>query len=182
MNNSVLQGEHLELVRLRPELRDAYLAMVDEFEATGEGYPYNNIPLAREDFAAYVRELEDEEQGIGVPPGISRQTTYVLVRDGNTVVGEIRFRPVMMPGRDNIGYNVRPSARRRGYASFMLGQVLTTARGLGLTEVLFSVGGENFASQRLIAKHGGIRAQQSIDPSSGTLVLTYSISLSSQPT
>jgi predicted acetyltransferase len=177
MSNNPLQDEHLELVRLRPELRDAYLAMVDEFDGAGEGYPYNNIPLAREDFAAYVRELEDEEHGIGVPPGISRQITYVLLRDGNTVVGEIRFRPEMIPGRDNIGYNVRPSCRRRGYADFMLGHVLATARGLGMTEVLLSVEGENPASQHLIAKHGGRLAEQIVDPSTGTVVSTYHISL-----
>lgn len=177
MSGPAVPDKNLELVRLRPELRDEYLSMVDEFESAGEGYPYNNIPLARENFAAYVRELNDEESGIGVPPGISRQTTYVLVRDGNAVLGEIRFRPQMVLGRDNIGYNVRPSARRRGYASFMLGQVLVIARRLGLTEVLLTVEGKNRGSERVIANHGGQLAQQTIARPAGTVVSTYRISL-----
>ena len=66
--------EELSLIRLQPDLQDAYLEMIDEFEAAGEGYSFNNIDLAREDFVAFVREFEDEEHGIGVPPGIAPQT------------------------------------------------------------------------------------------------------------
>lgn len=169
--------ENLALSRLRAELADAYLAMVDEFEAAGEGYPYNNIDLAREDFAAFVQELDDEEQGIGVPPGIAPQVTYVLLRDGQTVLGEIRFRAQTMPGRDNIGYNVRPSERRKGYASYMLGQVLEQARELGLNGVLLAVEGENPGSTRTIAKYEGYLERQRAAPD-GTLVSVYRIAIS----
>jgi predicted acetyltransferase len=166
--------EHLALVRLQPGLGDAYLEMVDEFEAAGEGYPYNNIELAREDFAAFVRELEDEEQGIGQSPGVAPQVTYVLLRDGRTILGEIRFRAQTAPGRDNIGYNVRPSERRRGYATFMLGQVLAEARTLGLKSVLLAVGSVNLGSVRTIIKHGGYLERQLIAPN-GTPVSEYRI-------
>jgi predicted acetyltransferase len=153
-----MMTEQPKLVLLDGTMGAAYLAMVDAFEAAGEGYPYNNIPLARHDWAAFVAELRDEEQGINLPPGIVPQWTYVLV-DGVTVVGEIRFRPDTAPpfggGHDHIGYNVHPAYRRRGYGSLMLGRVLDLARERGLAGVSLTVGGDNAASKRLIATYGG---------------------------
>lgn len=155
--------EQLKLMLLDTDMGAAYLAMVDAFEEAGEGYPYNNIPLAREDWEMFVAVLRDEEQGINLPPGIVPQWTYVLL-DGATVVGEIRFRPDTAPpfedGHDHIGYNIRPGYRQRGYGTFMLGRILALARERGLDGVSLAVGGDNAASMRLIAKHGGQRVEQ----------------------
>lgn len=171
----------LTLTRLAPAHRDAYLAMVDEFLTAGESYPFNNIDLARTDFDAYVRELDDEEQGIGLPPGIVPQTTYVLLRDGNTIVGEIRFRPTTAPpfgpGHDHIGYNVRPSERRRGYATAMLGAVLGEARALGLGGVALTVGGDNPGSVRTISKQGGVLSHRTVNAQAGNTEAIYWIAL-----
>lgn len=160
-------GGGLALVRLRANLGPAYLRMVDEFEVAGAGYPYNNFELARQDFAAFVRELADEERGVALPPGIVPQTTHVLVRDGATVLGEIRFRPSTDPpfgvGHDHIGYNVRPSARRRGYATAMLGRVLDEGRNPG--------------SVRTVEKHGGRLAWQTRDAERRQIVSLYWIAL-----
>lgn len=167
--------EHLKLVLLDTDMGAAYLAMVDAFEEAGEGYPYNNIPLARKDWEMFVAELRDEEQGINLPPGIVPQWTYVLL-DGATVVGEIRFRPDTAPpfrdGHDHIGYNIRPGYRQRGYGTFMLGRVLDQARELRLDGVSLTVVGDNAASKRLIAKHGGQVAEQYADEA-GRIVSVY---------
>jgi predicted acetyltransferase len=159
----------------------AYLDMVDEFIAAGEGYPYNNIPLAREDFAAYMHELDEEEQGIGLPPGIVPQTTYVLVRGGARALGEIRFRPDTQPpfrvGRDHIGYNVRPSERQKGYATVMLKGVLDEGKRLGLSGVSLTVEGDNLASVALIQRFGGTALTEMADPETGNRVVVYRIVL-----
>lgn len=66
-------GEDLSLIRLTTELGDAYLAMVDEFEAVGEGYPYNNVALARRrrGYASYMLgRVLDEARALGLP-GVS---------------------------------------------------------------------------------------------------------------
>jgi len=174
-------SEHLELMRLTVDLGDAYLEMVDEFEDADEGYPYNNIPLAREDIATFVQELQEEELGIGLPPGIVPQTTYVLVRDGRTIVGEIRFRPATAPpfgvGHDHIGYNVRPSERRRGHGGVMLSRVLEKARALELHGVSLTVEGENPPSVRIIERAGGQVFEENVDPETGSRVRLYWIAL-----
>ncbi len=154
-----------------------YLDMIDEFEAAGEGYPYNNIALARRDFAAFVRELEDEKHGIGLPPGIVPQTTYVLVRDGERVLGEFRFRPTVPPpfrtNNGHIGYNVRPSERRKGYATRGLAMLLSKARELCMEGVMLPVVGENAGSVRAIEKNGGRLERRMAGPRSGRVVSWY---------
>lgn len=179
------RDEDVELRCLTVDLGPAYLAMVDEYEATGGRYPHNNAELARADFAAFVRELEEEAQGIGLPPGVVPQQTFVLVRsdeqDGASVLGEIRFRPTIAPPYESdnghIGYNIRPSARGQGYATRQLALMLAEARRVGLPGVMLPVEGENPASVRVIEKNGGRLERTTTDAKSGATVRHYWIAL-----
>lgn len=56
----------------------------------------------------------------------------------------------------HIGYGVRPSARRRGLATWALGETLDRARELGLTRVLVTCDDSNVASARTIEGNGGV--------------------------
>jgi predicted acetyltransferase len=56
----------------------------------------------------------------------------------------------------HIGYGVRPSARRRGLATWALGAVLPEARALGLERVLVTCDDANVASARTIESNGGV--------------------------
>jgi predicted acetyltransferase len=171
----------LALVEPSEDLAAAYLDMVHEFEATGGRYPYNDAELAKRDFAAFVRDLRDEALGVGLPPGVVPQITYVLMQDRARALGEIRFRPTLTPPFErhhgHIGYNVRPSERGKGYATGMLGMVLDKARAMGLDRVMLPVEGENPASVRVIEKNGGRLERRIVDPESGTPVSLFWIDL-----
>jgi predicted acetyltransferase len=56
----------------------------------------------------------------------------------------------------HIGYGIRPSARRRGLATWALGEMLGAARGLGLDRVLIVCEAGNVASARTIERHGAV--------------------------
>ena len=173
--------EALSLEEITEDLGQSYIGMVDEFEATSGWYPYNNVPLARSDFAAFVRELEDEKQGIGLPPGTVPQTTYLLVRDGKTVLGEFRFRPTVPPpylsNSGHVGYNVRPSERRKGYATRGLAMVLAKAREFGLEGLMIPINSVNVGSIRTTEKNGGVLARREVDPESAEVTSLYWINL-----
>ncbi len=175
------QSELVTLVKPTVELANAYNAMVEDSIVNGEGYPYNNIDLARSDFGAFVRELDAEAHGIGLPPGIPPQETYLLYRNDGTVLGEIRFRPSLTPPyaahNGHIGYNIRPSERGKGYATRQLGLLLEIARQAGLIGVMLTIEGQNPASARVIEAHGGTSIRQCIDPESATPVTCYWIDL-----
>ena len=169
------------LVEVTLDLAGAYLDMVDEFEAAGEGYPFNDAELARRDFAAFVDDLRNEALGVGLPSGVVPQTTYLLLDREGRALGEIRLRPRLTPPFErhhgHIGYNVRPRQRGKGYATRMLALTLNKARALGLERVMLPVEGENPASVRVIAKNGGALERRIVDEDTGEPAALYWITL-----
>lgn len=169
------------LVEVTPDLEAAYLDMMGEFEAAGEGYPFNDAELAHRDFAAFASDLRDESLGVGLPPGVVAQTTYVLLDRDGRALGEIRLRPHLTPPFErhngHIGYNVRPRERGKGHATRMLALTLEKARALGMERVMLPVEGENPASVRVIAKNGGTLERRIMNEESGKSVALYWIAL-----
>ena len=88
-------------------------------------------------------------------------------RKDDFVVGMIDFRhplsDFLKNFGGNIGYSVRPSERRKGYASEMLGLVLPFCREFGESKVLLTCDKGNVASQRTIIKNGGVIENEIVD-------------------
>ncbi len=86
--------------------------------------------------------------------------TYRWIIEGDDVLGGIALRRELtehlMREGGHIGYGIRPSARRRGMASWALGQMLEEARTLGIENVLIVCADENIASARTIERCGGV--------------------------
>lgn len=55
----------------------------------------------------------------------------------------------------NCGYSVRPTERRKGYATEILKQICTLAKSQGLESLQLSVEKNNTASIKTIEKNGG---------------------------
>jgi len=56
----------------------------------------------------------------------------------------------------HIGFNIRPSERRRGYGTAILALTLEKAKELRLKRVLVTCDDNNVASAKIIEKNGGI--------------------------
>ncbi len=86
-------------------------------------------------------------------------TTYFAVVGGR-IVGTIQVRHKLSEWLykygGNIGYGVRPSERRKGYAARMLALALEKCRELGLKRALVTCNRENIGSARTILKNGGV--------------------------
>lgn len=171
-----MQKEALELVTPSIEHGPEYLAMVDEVVQQDGEYPYNNAELARQDFAQFVRELEEEAQGIGLPDEFPPQQVYWLLKDGKHIVGEIRFRPVLSPPYEkyngHVGYNIRPSQQGKGYATRQLALLMEEARRLKLAGISLTIEGDNPASVRVIEKNGGKLLQSIENPVKARIIAT----------
>lgn len=85
--------------------------------------------------------------------------TFFAVRESDgRIVGIIDLRHTLndfLKDLGNCGYSVRPSERKKGYASAMLSQLLREAKEAGMEELHISVEKENTASVKVIQKNGG---------------------------
>jgi predicted acetyltransferase len=96
-------------------------------------------------------------------------------------VGASRLRHALTPALEDIGghigYDIRPTERRKGYGTRLLALMLHKAKALGLARVFLTCDTENVASAKIIEKNGGVLASQSVSPRAGVLVSRYWIEL-----
>lgn len=179
--------EQLELVKPSLEFIDEYQEMLSESLAAGEdmlGYLLRlmeRVGATKSDYASFLRLLEYEESGVGLPPGVAPQTTYWLLCNGKSIVGESRLRHYLTPSLEieggHIGYFIRRSVRRLGYGTKILELMLEKAREKNLNRVLVTCDTDNIGSARIIQKNGGIFEGEDVSPRTGKLVSRYWIRL-----
>ena len=154
-------------------VQSSFLAAVDEFVAEGLP-PGSTVARAVETYGASwqseaefrrflddmrAQELEETPRPVNFVP-----TTTLWWVDGDTFLGRLSIRHRLAPGEiglrnGHIGYEVRPSARRRGHATAMLAAALPWARRVGLESVLVTCDDDNDASRRTIERNGGVPDQ-----------------------
>ncbi|MFJ3583096.1 GNAT family N-acetyltransferase [Streptomyces sp. NPDC090127] len=111
-------------------------------------------------FASWVGRLcEQADTTKALSGGRVHATHWWIVEDG-AYVGAIdlrhRLNDFLLRAAGHIGYSIRPSARRRGLATWALGAVLPEARALGMDRVLVTCDEDNIASARAIERNGGV--------------------------
>jgi predicted acetyltransferase/nitroreductase len=145
----------------RPDAAHAEAAMQfrQEFFDCGETVINGSELLDRtECYADWLRSVTDNTSPETVSPDWVVTDTFFAVSESGRIVGIIDFRHALNDWlRDfgHVGFSVRPSERRRGYATKMLGQILRIAREAGLRELMLSAERENMPSVKTIVTCGG---------------------------
>ncbi|PVG83430.1 GNAT family N-acetyltransferase [Nocardioides gansuensis] len=113
-----------------------------------------------EGFADFVAQLHAEESDPSVLPHGWVLTSTRWWVEGDEYLGRIAVRHVLSDFLrevgGHIGYDVRPSARRRGHATAMLRAVLPYAHELGIDPALVTCDDDNVPSIRVIEACGGV--------------------------
>lgn len=146
----------------------------------------------------YVNELKDREDSEGTNglfKAIKDNTfskwlewiktnnskTYLIVRNDEKIVGLINIRYVLNDylkrGGGHIGYNVRPSERRKGYASQALELILQNAYEYGLEEVLIDCYKGNVGSEKTIESSGAILYSEEYSEERKNTLMRYKVNL-----
>ncbi|NEA62048.1 GNAT family N-acetyltransferase [Streptomyces sp. SID12488] len=155
-----------ELIAPTGRLRSSWLAACDEW-SPGAHQDGTGLRLAPDDgldrpevFAQWVELLRQQSDRSVAVSGGHVHATYWWIVEGRNYLGAIDLRhylnAVLLDVAGHIGYSIRPSARRRGLATWALGAVLHEARTLGLDRVLVTCDDDNVGSARTIERNGGV--------------------------
>lgn len=153
-----------ELTEPTTRLYTAWLEARDDWgpgrHEDGFGLRADDTVETHEGFVAWVRRLRTEsDPAIPLVPGRVPTSYWWIVEEG-TILGAIALRHRLndrLRVLGQIGYGIRPSARRRGLATWALGQVLSTASTTyGLDRVLIVCDAGNPASAGVIERQGGV--------------------------
>ena len=159
-----------------PRYRESYLAALEELTAEGNAHYLDLVlppepgfpgvtytlrtladPVTFEEFCAYTIALNDAHTPR--PTGWVTGTYLWMIHD-ETVVGRISLRHVLTQWLrevgGHIGYAVRPSARRRGYATAALGLMREVAAEHRIDPVLVTCDEDNVGSRKVIEANGGV--------------------------
>ena len=149
-------------------------AYKEEFLASGDSMDGSGMLRHQppEEWLHTCRRLLREDT---CPEGLVPATQYVCVDRNDRIVGMIdlrhRLNDYLAEFGGHVGYSVRPSERRKGYASRMLSMVLGEARKQGLPRVLVTCDEGNIASRRTIERNGGRFERKAVD--GNEIVLRY---------
>lgn len=154
-----------ELIAPTTALHQQWLELRDDFgrgeHQAGSGLHADDDVDSAAGFAAWVERLvTSADPAVPVEPDRVHCTYWWIVED-RTVAGSIALRhelnDFLLDAGGHIGYSIRPSARRRGLATYAVGEVLKNARLLGIDRVLITCDVTNEASRRTIERCGGVQ-------------------------
>jgi predicted acetyltransferase len=135
-----------ELITPTAGLRASWLAAREEWgpdaHQDGTGLTAADDVDSPEGFSAWVEKLRRRSDRSVLPEDGRVHAKHWWIVEDETYLGAIDLRhelnAFLLEAGGNIGYSVRPSARRRGPASWALGAVLLGGRELRLNRVLLT--------------------------------------------
>jgi predicted acetyltransferase len=138
-------------------MEEQYYDFINEWENAQEDIVPYAARLLDMDYKKWLeRTYEIETVNTSFVPA----HTYFLVLENKKIIGAINIRHFLNDYLFNfgghIGYGVRPSERRKGYASLMLSMALPIAKELGINKILIACDKDNAGSAKTIINNGGV--------------------------
>ena len=172
---------NIKLVKLTHEYKQQLTDMMDEWLAVEQDFsPYAIRKSDYHDFDNYLENLELKEARDGLVPD---STFFCLDLDRNIFVGAVNIRHYLnenlCKSGGHIGDGIRPSERRKGYATAMIGLALEECRKLGINKVLMTCDKTNIGSAKSIINNGGVLESEFEE--NGEIEQRYWITLYEEP-
>jgi len=155
-----------QLVQPSIRYKESYIEALQEgFNSNTTAPPMTaeEINTINQDFEAYLNRSKNPKKMFRAPDGkdyerVSQSGLWLVKDDLFIGCANIRheLNDFLLMFGGNIGYAVRASERRQGYATLILKLSLDVLREKGLTRVLITTSDDNIGSQKVIEKNGGI--------------------------
>ncbi|MBL4934577.1 GNAT family N-acetyltransferase [Clostridium sp. YIM B02515] len=170
----------LKLVKPDKKYEKQYKDMMDEWHNFGEKIvPYSIRRLDYKNFDKYLYGFEEEKNGF-LYGGIPATTLWAYDDDRDIIVGAVNIRhwlnEELLRNGGHIGDGIRPSERKKGYATKMIALALEECIKLNINRVLMVCYRDNIGSAKSIINNGGV-LENEIMNEDGTIDQRYWIEL-----
>lgn len=151
-----------KLIEPTTEMEKEYNDYIGEWEKSGEKIvPYASLRsiVAYEELLSFWRDMATNK---AYERGFVPATLYFLIGEDKKIYGALHIRHelnnYLLNYGGHIGYGIRPSERKKGYATKMLSLSLSLPiiKKLGIKKVLITCDKTNIASAKTIINNGGI--------------------------
>ena len=173
-----------KMILLKPDAFFFYFirSYREEFLKNGDSMDGTASLRRDEDPVVWLKNVELYADKETVPSNFVCATQFIYVREADhRIVGMIQIRhelnEYLSQYGGHIGYSVRPSERRKGYAKQMLQKCLPYCKSLGMDRVLVSCIDTNIASRKTILANGGVYESTVYEPNEQINLEKYWIQL-----
>ena len=165
------------------KLSRAYQKQLDDMMEEWLAVEHNFSPWAirKNDYRDFDYYLENLERKVEQDGRVPDSVFFCLDVDRDIFVGAVNIRhylneSLLFTG-GHIGDGIRPSERRKGYATAMIGLALEECKKLGIHRVLMTCDKDNIGSAKSIMNNGGVLENEVVNEE-GVPEQRYWISLS----
>ncbi|MBQ7172033.1 MAG: GNAT family N-acetyltransferase [Clostridia bacterium] len=172
----------LKLIKLTKEDKTRLGEMIEEWKADQEKNHTNHSPYAifKNDWRDFDYYLAHLEQKTAAADKVPSSVFFLLDTERDRLLGAVCIRHCLndelFREGGHIGDGIRPSERRKGYATAMIRLALDECRKLGIGRVLMTCDKTNIGSAKSIVKNGGVLENEFVN-SDGEIEQRYWIAL-----
>lgn len=151
---------NIRLIEATTEYESQIIDFLDEYVSSGERVIPTTLTKAdHHDFENYCKYLKSRQHPTD-PDRVPATVYFTLDEDRNIVVGCVDLRHCLndhlFSHGGHIGDGVRPSERRKGYATAQIALALQKCKDLGIDRVLITCETWNIGSAKSIINNGGV--------------------------
>lgn len=162
------------------EHKEPYTEMMVEWERTKETIYPGAIRRKETNYVNWLKLLESKKKNETCPSNRVPSDTFFLVNNTTKLLGAISIRHYLneelLQLSGHIGYGIRPSERKKGYATAMLKLALEKCKAMGLKQILITCDKDNMASAKTILANEGVLENEFVEDN-GNIVQRYWITI-----
>ena len=168
----------IKLIKLTKQYQSQLKEMIDEWKEDQiknhtDGSPWVIFKNSYEDFDYYLNNLETKDYSGGFVPD---SVFFLYDEQRDRLLGAVNIRHELNEHLykcgGHIGDGVRPSERRKGYATLMISLAIEECLKLGINQILVCCNKDNIGSRKSITANGGI-LENEIEDEDGSVVQRY---------
>ena len=152
----------LKLIKLTKAYERQLGEMIDEWRLDQEVNHTNRSPWAifKNDYHDFDNYLEHLELKTATEGKVPDSVFFLLDPARDRLLGAVNIRhylnDALLQGGGHIGDGIRPSERRKGYATELVRLALIECKKLGIRRVLMTCDKDNVGSAKSILRNGGV--------------------------